>query len=232
MSEPRIGLVAEGPTDYELINAALKAILQRPFILTLLQPEPSLAALGNGWGGVLNWCDAASQRHVGSLDTDPTLALFDLLIIHLDLDVALKQYADYSQALAAEAIVNNWPALPCNQPCPPVANTCAALQSVLLGWLGNAQPGNKTVLCLPAQSTGAWLVAAILPATHALCIGIECNPAAEAGLAHLPKAVRVKSKSVFAYRTHAPAVSTEWAAVKAVCSRAGIFEVAVLAVLP
>ncbi len=35
MSDPRIALVAEGPTDLVLIEAALKAILQRSFILTL-----------------------------------------------------------------------------------------------------------------------------------------------------------------------------------------------------
>jgi hypothetical protein len=232
MSEPRIGLVAEGPTDYELINAALKAILQRPFVLTLLQPEPSLPVLGNGWGGVLKWCDAASQRRTGSLDTDPTLALFDLLIIHLDVDVALKQYADCGTLVEKIANEKAWPHLPCNQPCPPVATTCAALQAVLLGWLGDVEPGAKTVLCLPAQSTGAWLVAALLPATHAMCRGLECNPAAEAGLALLPKAQRVKSKSLREYRAQAASVSKKWMAVKELCSQADNFEQAVVAVLP
>jgi len=231
MSEPRIGLVAEGPTDYELINAALKAILHRPFVLTLLHPEPSLPAVGNGWGGVLKWCDAASQRHAGSLDADPTLALFDLLIVHLDTDVALKRYADCGLGVQAMATEKAWRPLPCNQPCPPVADTCAALQTVLLNWLGHAQPGAKTVLCLPAQSTGAWLVAALMPANHALCQGLECNPAAEAGLALLPKAQRVKRKSVMEYRAHAPAIVRDWARVKAVCSRATVFEQAVLTVL-
>lgn len=232
MSNPHIALVAEGPTDYVLIEAALRAILQRPFVLTLLQPEPNLTAFGNGWGGVLRWCDAAGKRHAGSLDTDPTLTLYDLVIIHLDVDVALKQYSDYGPPLLAEAIAKNWPALPCNQPCPPVANTCAALQARILAWLGNAQPGNKTVLCLPAQSTGAWLVPALLPANHALCIGLECNPAAEAGLAFLPKALRVKRKSAPEYRRHVAAIDSNWAAVTALCSRAGVFEQDVVAVLP
>ncbi len=39
MSEPlKIGLIAEGPTDFEVIQADLKAILPDPFIMTLLQP--------------------------------------------------------------------------------------------------------------------------------------------------------------------------------------------------
>lgn len=232
MSEPRIGLVAEGPTDYELINAALKAILQRPFILTLLQPENSLPVMGAGWGGVLKWCDAAGQRQVGSLDADPTLALFDLLIIHLDADVALKHYADCGPVMAARALEKAWPPLPCHHPCPPVDDTCTALQAVLSGWLGQAQAGAKTVLCLPAQSTGAWLVAALLPAAHPLCHGLECNPAAEAGLTTLPIAQRVKQKSRREYRAHATSVIEKWLNVKVLCSQAAIFEQAVLAVLP
>jgi hypothetical protein len=232
MSDPQIGLVAEGPTDYVLIEAALKAILQRPFVLTLLHPESNLSAFGNGWGGVLKWCDAAGERHAGSLDADTTLALFDLLIIHLDVDVALKKYADYGATLCDMAVEKKWPVLPCNQPCPPVANTCAALQTVVLGWLGKALPGNKTVLCLPAQSTGAWLVAAMLPHTDGLCQGLECNPDAEAGLAHLPLALRVKRKSAPEYRKHVDVVNANWTAVKSLCAQATAFEQAVVAVLP
>lgn len=39
MSELRIALIAEGPTDAVIIEAALKAILGRPFILQTIQPE-------------------------------------------------------------------------------------------------------------------------------------------------------------------------------------------------
>ena len=42
MSDLRIALVAEGPTDFVIIEAALKAILPGAFILTQLQPEASL----------------------------------------------------------------------------------------------------------------------------------------------------------------------------------------------
>ena len=232
MSDPRIALVAEGPTDLVLIEAALKAILQRSFILTLLQPEQLAPRMGTGWGGVVRWCDSASQRHSGSLDADPTLAIFDLLIIHIDADVALKQYANYGPDLADMAVTKNWPVLPCKQPCPPAVNTCSALRGVLLGWLGNAHPGQKTVCCIPAQSTGAWLVAAKLPASHALCLGLECNAAAEVGLQTLPKTQRVKAKSRSQYLQHASNITSHWGDVKALCSQAAAFEQGVLAVLP
>lgn len=36
MSELRVALIAEGPTDAIVIEAALKALLPRPFVLTQL----------------------------------------------------------------------------------------------------------------------------------------------------------------------------------------------------
>lgn len=100
MSDPlKIALVAEGPTDLEVIQAALKAILPDPFIMTLVQPEATQPQMGGGWGGVLKWCDAAQQRHHGSLDTDPTLMSFDVLIIHVDVDVSTGEYDNCGPAV-------------------------------------------------------------------------------------------------------------------------------------
>ncbi len=188
MSEPlRIGLVAEGPTDYEIINAALLAVLPVPFVMTLLQPENTQPQFGGGWGGVLKWCHAASRRHTGPLTQDPTLSLFDLLVS------------------------------------PPVADTCAALELVLLSWLGAATSDDKTVRCIPAQSTGAWLASAVLDDVHPLLQGAEYNPDLENQLARLPKAQRIK-KTVADYRRFAPVVTAQWAKVKTVCSQAERFE--------
>ncbi|MFC7410900.1 hypothetical protein [Hydrogenophaga atypica] len=230
MSERRIALVAEGPTDFEVIHAALKAFLPVRFTLTLLQPEPTLPAMGSGWGGVLKWCDAAGARHAASLDTDPTLEGFDLLVIHLDVDVAQKQYANCGLGVPAQAIAKGWNALPCHMPCPPVATTCTGLQTVLRSWLNPAQAGAKTVLCLPAQSSGTWLAAATLPAGDALLMGAECNVAVESRLAQLPKAQRIR-KVVREYRAHADQITANWAGVKAICSQALAFEQAVQAAL-
>lgn len=230
MSERRIALVAEGPTDHEVINAALKAILPDRFTLTLLQPEPTQPTLGGGWGGVLKWCGAAGARHANVLDTDPTLEGFDLLVIHLDMDVAQAQYADCGAQVPAQSAVRGWAALPCHMPCPPVADTCARLEAVLSSWLNPAQAGAKTVLCLPAQSSGTWLAAATLPADHALLVGVECNVAVESRLAQLPLRQRIR-KVVREYRLHAGQVTANWARVKSLCSQAEAFEQAVKAVL-
>ena len=96
MSDLRVALVAEGPTDAIVIEAALKALLPRPFVLTQLQPEPTRPKLGTGWGGVLRWCLAFATRGHARFEDDPTLPGFDLFVVHVDADVAEKSYADVS----------------------------------------------------------------------------------------------------------------------------------------
>lgn len=228
MSELRIALVAEGPTDFELIMAALRAILPGAFQMTLLQPEATLPHLGTGWSGVLKWCQAAGQRHNGPLDTDPTLDGYDLLIIHLDTDVALKRYADCGEVVSDAATRLGWLPLPCNKPCPPVADSCAQLQAALLTWLAPATPGTKSVWCIPAQSTGAWLAAAVLKADNKLLHRLECDSTVEDALSRLPLKQRIK-KTVPDYRKHADSLRVNWSQVKAQCSQAQVFERDVLA---
>lgn len=230
MFEPRIALVAEGPTDYEVIHAALKAFLPDRFTLILLQPEATPTVMGTGWGGVLKWCSAAGARHAGTLDNDPTLEGFDLLVIHLDVDVAHQQYADCGLEVPEQAAAKGWAVLPCAMPCPPVVDTCARLEAALRSWLNPAKAGAKTVLCLPAQSSGTWLAAATLIAEHALLAGAECNVALERSLEQLPLTHRIR-KSRREYQVHAGKVTGNWVGVKAVCSQAAAFEQAVQAAL-
>ncbi|MCX5685301.1 MAG: hypothetical protein NT049_16715, partial [Planctomycetota bacterium] len=136
MSDPvRIALVAEGPTDRVVIQAALRAILSdRRFVLTQLQPEGTLAfgTMGGGWTGVYRWCKQAAARGGGRLGSDELLFQnYDLLILHVDADVAGMRYADDS--------ITPKPgdgALPCELPCPPAADTTNALRTVLLSWCG------------------------------------------------------------------------------------------------
>ncbi|MEF8702379.1 MAG: hypothetical protein V5B32_03910 [Candidatus Accumulibacter sp. UW26] len=222
MSDLRIALVGEGPTDYELIHAALRAVLSRPFVMTLLQPEETRPAMGGGWGGVLKWCHAARQRHAGTLGADPTLSGFDLLIIHLDVDVAGARYADCGPAVEVMATQWGWTALPCVQPCPPVNASCFGLEAVLNSWLGQSMPSPRTLYCLPAQCSGTWLAAAVLPAGHVLLAAAECNTGVESGLARLAKNERIR-KQVREYRQRAPQITTQWAAVKQICTQAASF---------
>jgi hypothetical protein len=226
MSNPRIALVAEGPTDQVIIEAALKAILPSPFILTLLQPEATRPDLGGGWGGVLKWCRDFHVRGHASLENDPTLEFFDGIIIHLDADVADKSYADYGPALEQEAQRMGWKGLPCSLACPPPAATVNNLTAVLLSWLGMAATAKKTLLCIPSKSSEAWLAAAVLPNHQHLLQDLECAMNLETRLAQLPKTQRIK-KSRREYLPHAPTITANWTRVRQICSQAEAFHLGV-----
>lgn len=220
MSDLRVALVAEGPLDRVVIEAALKAIIVRPFILTLLQPEPTDPRPTNGWCGVLKWCrQFAVGAHTG-LETDPTLAGFDLYVIHLDADVADLSYADGGHGVARDSV--GWPPLPCALPCPPAADSVNELRKRLLAWLGLIELGPRTVMCIPSKASEAWLAAAILDEAHELLDSIECNPSLATQLAVLPKQHRIK-KSQLEYQRHAGALTGNWARVTRTCTQAQRF---------
>lgn len=221
MSDLNVALVAEGPTDLIVIEAALGAILERSFVLTLLQPEPTRPILGTGWGGVFKWCTSFRSQGAPTLDTDPTLGQFDLVIIHVDADVADRSYADCGTVVAQGAA--DEPVLPCALPCPPPGNTVAALREVVKRWLGVTDPGPKAVLCIPSKSSESWLVAALLPEREDLVANIECRTDLADRLEQLPKPLRIR-KNVRQYRDRAGAITTNWSGVADLCSQARLFE--------
>lgn len=228
MYEPdlRIALVAEGPTDTVVIEAALKAILGRPFILSLQQPESTRPEMGNGWGGVVKWC-LEFRRNFGSMEHDGFLNQFDMVIIHVDADVAGKSYADYGPDFAFLALSEALPPLPCQQPCPPPAASVTALRTVLMGWLGMAVLDGKMVLCIPSKATEAWLASAVRPA---ITRAMECDLDLDAKLAAQPKKLRIR-KSKLEYQKHAEGIRSGWNQVLARCTQAQLFQQDVILLL-
>jgi hypothetical protein len=111
MSDLRIALVAEGPTDLIVIRAALEAILPKPPIIQTPRPENPPDKLGNGWGYVLKWCWEFRKRKLAGFEEDPTPEGFDLLILHLDADVAGEKYSNTLQLADHPDIpqVDRWP---------------------------------------------------------------------------------------------------------------------------
>lgn len=229
MSDLRVALVAEGPTDSIVIEAALKALLPRPFILTLLQPEPTRPKLGTGWGGVLRWCSDFATRGHACFEDDPILLGFDLFIIHVDADVAEKSYADVSSEFVDVAGQRGWPTLPNILLCPPSTGSADAMRACLIAWAGLQAVGPKTVLCVPSKAIEAWLTAATFDNGHPLLNGLECNLNVEAQLAALPKADRIK-KSGRDYRAHEKTFTSAWAVVRQRCMQAERFSTEVAAV--
>src|ERR1041385_4049001 len=201
----RVAFVEEGPTDKVVVECALSNILgERSFVLKRLQPEESLpfGPLGTGWVGVYRWCRQAIARSGGALRNDVLYLSYDVLLLHLDADVADRRYADGS----IEEPVQD---LPCVQPCPPPAASTNPLRIVLLRWLGECNVPPRTVLCTPSKSTEAWVVAALFPHDLAATHGIECWPNPENRLAQQPRDMRIR-KSQHDYQSRSEDLKAAW----------------------
>ena len=222
MSDIRVALVAEGPTDAIVIEAALKALLPRPFVLTPIQPEPTRPRLGSGWGGVLRWCVEFASRGHARLEDDPTLPGFDLFVIHADADIAESAYTNVSPETAALASERQWPALPCAVPCPPPEGSVDEMRHRLLAWASLQAPGPKTVVCVPSKAIDAWLAAAVFDTGHHLLAALECNVNLVAQLSALPQAERVR-KTSREYLAREKQITGAWSVVRQRCSQAERF---------
>ncbi|MBI5246430.1 MAG: hypothetical protein HY923_04565 [Elusimicrobia bacterium] len=220
--------MGEGPTDRVVIEAAITKLLgDRHFILQQLQPEDSLAfgSLGTGWGGVYHWCAQSISRAGGSLRSDPLFDTFDLLILHLDGDVANKQYADYG-------IIDTANDLPCDRPCPPASASTNKLREILLRWGGETDLPPKTVLCTPSKNSETWVLTALFPSDSAVASGnTECFSDPEARLSLQPKKNRIR-KSVSDYRNCLRDISNAWPVVRSNLSEAERFSIDFLAAIP
>src|SRR5206468_4098251 len=110
---------------------------------------------------------------------------YDVLMLHLDADVADRSYANGG---IEEAVQD----LPCVQACPPPAASTDPLRVVLLRWVGESYVPPRTVLCTPSKSVEAWVVAALFPNDMSVTRGIECWPNPESRLAQLPHDQRIR----------------------------------------
>lgn len=214
----KIALIAEGPTDKILIDAAIKAILpDMQFDLRLQQPDATHPKCGQGWCGVFKWCRQwcvdNSNATIG-LMSDPSFELFDMVILHIDADVATKKYSDCGRVPS-----NGYLELLPQNPKPEPDQAAMHMQNVLKSWLKIQSFDGKTVLCVPAQSSDTWLAAAVLPSTDADIESID----AVAKLENLPIKQRINKKQK-EYEKYASTLTEEWSRVKSICQQAQYFE--------
>jgi hypothetical protein len=149
----RIGIVAEGPSDQQLLRAIIQAV--RPDAETqFLQPEQILGSRGSGWRGVRNWCEELGGDLEMIMEADPKRPL-DHLLIHVDCSMAHNVGA--------------------NRPCPPAMASATALEAVVLeDWLGLTTRPEWLQIVTPSGSSDTWLAAVLAPQEHEG--DIECVP--------------------------------------------------------
>ena len=235
MSEPlHIAVVVEGPTDEIVLKAILEALLpDTELVFHRLQPEGSVAfgsapsgSTGVGWAGVYRWSRQAVSEGDGSVSGSLALLNHDLLIVHVDADVAGKTYADGN---IRDAPCDD---LPCEQPCPPPHETTNALRAVVLNWLGEQECPPRIVLCTPSKNIEAWVLAAICPKNNVIRRNDwECRPNPEGQLAALPIHQRFRKRPED-YRGKQAEITEAWPQVSARLTEAARFETEFLAAVP
>ena len=235
MSEPlRIAAAVEGPTDAIALEAILGALLpDTDFEFQTLQPEGSAAfdhaphhGTGVGWVGVYRWSRQSACEGGGSVSGCSALRHHDVLIVHVDADVAGKTYASGNIRDAPRED------LPCEKPCPPPHDTTKALRAVVLKWLGEHGCPPRVVLCTPSKSMEAWVLAAVWPGNQVIQRDDwECHRNPEGQMAALPKHLRF-SKRPDDYRRKQVEIEKAWPQVSARLQEAKLFEVEFLDAIP
>jgi hypothetical protein len=230
----RVGVVAEGPTDHAILEQILVAHFgPKDVEYTALHPELSVAFtavssdLGFGWGGVFRWARSVRDEGRGSLTGSYVIGAFDVLVVHVDCDVARASYAD----IGIDGDPND---LPCALPCPPATATIGLLEKVVLAWLGEVGPPKPLVLCIPAQATEGWLLSALYPDDPDSSAGrTDCVADPTSRLAAKPVTGRLVSgrkKNVEIFRSRAVEVARRWPAVVHLCESAARFDASLRAV--
>lgn len=220
MSRPlRVSIVAEGKTDFVILCAAIDSLLNgADYVPTLLQPEYPLGErpgpTGEGWGGVYRWCLQTRKQGQDRVGGAPILA--DVVIIHLDADVAAKTYAQAH-------ITDSTGDLPCAKPCPPARATTDRLRKVMLRWCGESQLPEGFAFCTPSKSMETWVMAALFPNDKGMkAQGWECCDNPEGRLGAQPIARRLQ-KSEADYQTRSDEFRKNWPRLRNLLSEAERF---------
>jgi hypothetical protein len=146
MKKLTIGIVAEGPSDFLLLEQLINKLLEGEHDYERLHPEKKFGVRERGWQGVRAWCQMIAREFENlAIFLNGVTPRLDLLVIHLDADVAM--------------------AIDCESPCPPASDICDAIAQCIMTWLGHPVTSEPLVLCIPAQNTEAWILAADNPHT-------------------------------------------------------------------
>ncbi len=223
-----IGTVVEGPTDRLLLEAIINHIYPGEHFFRPLQPADlgeTFGVKGTGWKGVRQFCLTELSVSISDYIIDYG---FDLLVIHVDADIANEQdlQEDIDDLVVAVS-----------QPCPPILPTVEKLRVVIMNWLhlnDGAQLPAQVIFAIPAQNSEYWVFAALFPDDE-LCqrVDYECfrqhhqHPAYRLSLSEYGRVLRRKDgkikKSRTRYRTVLPDVVNGWVDACRICTQARAF---------
>lgn len=202
----RLGVVAEGPSDFLVIEAVVRR-LDPSVELELIQPGTTLVSgYPNGWRGVQAWCEENGPRLEAVMRGVKGREL-DGLLIHTDCSMAHNVAA--------------------RRPCPPCRDTVDALRAVVAGWLARKHLPGWIAIVTPAQMTDAWIVAALDDPPYEGLPDIECDLGAEDELARrrlLRRRDGQIKKPRVRYERLVASMIARWEAVRASCTIAALFE--------
>src|SRR6266498_3527477 len=222
----RIGFVAEGPTDYIVLHAAVRSLLGGvDFTPTLISPlvDESLAAkTGGGWTKVYLWCRQMLSEAGGDARTSNLFKQHEILVIHVDADVADKKYTDDQRITdpPQDLPLNMECDRPCETPCPLPRKISDALRTIILGWLNETTVPPQTVVCIPSRSIETWVLVALFPDDPtAVRTNIECRRDCEVRL-RTHGLIKSGQKLIQQYRASDNAITAAWGHVRERCGEA------------
>lgn len=232
-----IGVVCEGPTDYEAIKRIVDMVTQEENDYRRLQPDESLAGrFGNGWKGVWKWCENhGSILHDYMRKVTPQI---DCLIVHMDGDVSRKEKEVHCacNAIACEqaGIVHPLDCPICKDGKCPVVFPCADhetgryafhLRDLIAAWLRISAESPPIIITIPCDSIDTWVAAAYGDLAN------ECETHPDPwhsiiarGAHYHSTRIHGDSKKVSVYRILADNLCKEWGMVKGCCPQAQAFE--------
>jgi len=233
-----IGVVAEGPRDFDLISALIDDITGEENDFQHLQPEPNAnGEFGNGWKGVWKWCESHQEYlHEFFYSVTPHL---DMLVIHMDADVSRREkevhcWCNQSQCTANQGVhpLSCSHAIektcPIELPCGNHENTPEAHAEFLKAFLCRLVGGHDDLpICFvtPCDCTDAWIVAAYEDGDQIE----QIHDPWETVICHAPSYhdVRIQNrpnKSKGTYRKFIDYVVPNWSQVCSKCPQARAFD--------
>ena len=234
----RVGFVAEGPTDYIVLHAAIRSLLgDVDFTPTLISPlvDESLAArTGGGWTNVYLWCRQMLNEADGDVRKSNLFQQHEILVIQVDADVAGKKYGDDQRIVnPPQDLPISMPCdRPCRKPCPRPREITDALRNVVQGWLDVTHLPPQTVICLPSRSIETWVLVALFPGDPvSVRENIECRRDCEIRL-RTHGLIKSGQKLIGQYRANEDALTAAWAHVRRKCAEAERFSQEFLALVP